>query len=153
MIDACSDPVPTSGCGGRACSARSSAFEPRQDAAEPQNRILSVRGPAAVRRLSLHVDLDPREALVADRDLEVGRLGHDRRVGVPGFTSASAPMLECSSSTTPPTMTRPAVKPAVRGDRRRRRNHRGDAAFHVLRAAAVQPAVALDRREWIASSR
>ena len=80
---------------------------------------------------------------------EIGRLGDDRAVGAPRLTSASAPMLECSSSTTAATIRRPDGEPAARGDRAAAANHRGDAALHVLRAAAVEPAVALDRRERI----
>ena len=57
-------------------------------------------------------------------------------------------MLECSSSTTAATTRRPAARPfcaigAGSGD------HRRDAALHVLRAAAVQAAVALGRHERI----
>ena len=61
------------------------------------------------------------------------------------LTSASAPRLMCSSSTTAATISRPR-------DHRRREdpgggNHRGHAALHVLRAAPVQPAVRFTRRE------
>src|SRR4051812_15711209 len=60
-------------------------LQPRQDAAKPEDRILTLSRPAAVRRSSLHRDLYPREAFVTHRNLEIGRLGHDRRVGTPGF--------------------------------------------------------------------
>jgi hypothetical protein len=53
------------------------------------------------------------------------------------------------SSTTAATIRRPTqARPS--GHDARRIDHRGDAAFHVLRSAAVEPAVALDRRERIA---
>ena len=47
-------------------------------------------------------------------------------------TSASAPMLAYSSSTTAATISRPAASRVLRDDPRRV-DHRGDAAFHVLR--------------------
>ena len=62
-------------------------------------------------------------------------------------------MLECSSSTTAARINRPDGKPALLGDDAAGVDHRGHAAFHVLRAAAVEPAVALDRRERIRHAR
>ena len=61
-------------------------------------------------------------------------------------TSASAPRLMCSSSTTAATMSRPRVQ---FGEHAGGGDHRGDAALHVLRAASVQPAVLDARRERI----
>ena len=55
-------------------------------------------------------------------------------------------MLAYSSSTTAATISRPVAKPRAARDARRV-DHRGDAALHVLRAAAVEPAVALARIE------
>ncbi len=57
-------------------------------------------------------------------------------------TSASAPMLACSSSTTAATMTRPRSSPPLSTMRRTAADHGGNAALHVLRTAAVEPAVA-----------
>ena len=91
--------------------------EPRQDAAEPQDRVLPVGRTAAVRRLPFDGDVDPRESLVADGDREVGRLGHDRRVGAPRLderVGADARMLLVDDAGDD--------EPAGRQDRRARRS-------------------------------
>ena len=62
-------------------------------------------------------------------------------------TSASAPMLACSSSTTQAITSLPGVEAAGFGDHPRGVDHRRHAALHVLRAAAVDAAVALGRIE------
>ena len=78
---------------------------------------------------------------------QIGRLGDDRarrRASV-----SPARRRRCSSAPRRRPRRRrggPAARPPL-GDAPRRGDHRGDAGFHVLRAAAVQPAVALDRRE------
>ena len=59
-------------------------------------------------------------------------------------TSASAPMLACSSSTTQAITSLPGSKAARFRDDARGIDHRRHAALHVLGAAAVDPAVALD---------
>ena len=84
MIDACSEPVPISGCGGRACSVASSAS--RRSSTRPSRRIAScpsarpaaVRGSARASRPSTHAN-----PLWPTRDRQVGRLGDDRGVGAP----------------------------------------------------------------------
>ena len=142
MSDACSDAVPSSGCDGRAAAG---GRAPRGAAStRPMRRIASRpssgRLPCAARpRVSTR---DPLKSLVRHRDIEAGRLGDDGGVGAPAATSASAPRLACSSSTTAATMSRPRARPPALGDPARGTDHRGHAALHVLRAAAVEPAVA-----------
>ena len=70
-------------------------------------RAASARGPGAGWRPALPrgrlpcaalpstVDVDPREPLVSDRDRQIGRLGHDRRVGA--STSSPARRRRCSN--------------------------------------------------------
>ena len=62
-------------------------------------------------------------------------------------TSASAPMLACSSSTTQAITSWPAASPPDSAIDARGVDHRRHAALHVLRAAAVDAAVALGRIE------
>ena len=88
MIDACSDPVPISGCGGRACSSAIERFE--RASTRPMRRIASRpsagRLPCAARpRVSTSTQANP---LCADADLQVGRLGHDGGVGAPARARA-----------------------------------------------------------------
>ena len=105
-----------------------------------EDGVPPVRRPAAVRGAAARFDLEPGEALVRDADLQVGRLGHDGAVRAPAATSASAPRLAYSSSTTTATISRPAESRRC-ATSARRIDHRRDAALHVLDAAAVQPAV------------
>ncbi|MDX6565739.1 MAG: hypothetical protein QOE10_1401, partial [Gaiellales bacterium] len=51
--------------------------EPHQDRAHLDDRVDAETGPRAVGGDARDLDLDPAEALVRDRDLELGRLGHD----------------------------------------------------------------------------
>ena len=150
MIDACSDPVPTSGCGGRACSARSSPSS--RDSTRPSRRMASCpsagRLPcAAFPSTTMSTHAKPLWPTAISRSVGSVTIAASARQD---FTSASAPMLECSSSTTRPPRRGRQTNPPCVAIGGRRRDHRGDAAFHVLRAAAVQATVPLHRREWIA---
>ena len=79
----------------------------------------------------------------------IGRLGDDGAVGGPALderVGADARMLFVDDGGDHEA----AGRESLLRDRAGRGNHRGDAALHVLRAAAVQPAIALRRRERIA---
>ena len=54
----------------------------RQDGAGLDDRVDAEVRPRAVRRAAADLDLRPHEPLVGDDDLQLGGLGHDRRVGV-----------------------------------------------------------------------
>ena len=137
-IEACSEPVPMIGCGGRDCSVAVEHLEPLQHASHAQDGVPAVPRAAAVRGAPARLDVDPGEALVTDADLQVGGFGDDRaRRPSSSRTSASAPMLAYSSSTTAATISRPSFE-ATLGRRPRRVNHGGHAALHVLRTAAVE---------------
>ena len=146
MIDACSDAVPISGCGGAAWSRRSSASS--ACSTRPMRRIASrpSRGrlPCAARPfVSTSNHAKPLWPIAIWRSVGSVTTAPSARHRV---TSASAPILAYSSSTTAATISRPASRPAS-ATSARRVDHRGDAALHVLRAAAVDPAVALHRIE------
>ena len=84
ISEACSDAVPSSGCGRAATAAvRSSASS--SASTRPISRMASrpSRGrlPCAARAFGL--DLDPLEALVRDGNRQVGRLGDHGAVGAP----------------------------------------------------------------------
>ena len=84
---------------------------------------------------------------MSDSNLETRRLGDDARIVVPvgdERVRADARMLLVHDGGDDEAA---GGEAAGVGDRSRRVDHRGDAAFHVLRAPRVQPAVALDRRE------
>ena len=66
MIDACSDAVPISGCGGRAAVAIE-RLERVQHPSHPQDRVAPFARAAAVRGAPARLDLEPRESLVPDR--------------------------------------------------------------------------------------
>ena len=83
MIEACSDAVPSSGCGGARLQAPIELLQLVQHAAHPHDRVAPFARTAAVRGAPARLDLEPREALVADRDLQVGRLGDHGGVGAP----------------------------------------------------------------------
>ena len=115
-----------SGCGGRGLQRAIERFE-RAGARGPcaGSRRGRPRGrlPCAARPLRL--DLDPGEALVADRDLQIGRLGDD---GARRRASASpARRRRCSRTPRrrPPRRSRrPARKPPLARDRAPRRSSR-----------------------------
>jgi len=118
-------------------------FEQREDAPHARDGVATLVGPAAVRGAAFRHDFDPRESLVANGHLQIRRLGDHGRM--------RAPIADASLGTEAHVLLvhhggdhEPAVRPALR-ERAGGRNHRRDAAFHVLRAPAVQPA-ALDAR-------
>ena len=124
---------------GRRSSASSSA------STRPISRIASrpSRGrlPWAARPFGL--DFHPLEALVGDGDGQVGRLGHDGAVGAPAGderVGANARVLFVDDAGDEEL---PGIEASALGEDARGIDHRGHTALHVLRAAAVDPAVAL----------
>ena len=122
-------------------------IEPGQDARHQANRIAAFARAAAVRGAPLGFDLDPLEAFVRDGYLQIGRLGDDGRVGAPAAdqrVGADAGVLLVHDAGDHQLAGRES---AGLRDHTRDIDHRRDAALHVLRAAAVDAAVALDRIE------
>ena len=79
--------------------------------------------------------------------LQIRRLGDDRHVRAPlahERLGAEAHVLLVDDGRDDEPPARPVLREDAGG-----RDHRGDAALHVLRAAAVEPAVLDARREWI----
>jgi len=75
-------------------------FELVQHAPHADNRVTPLERPAAVRGVPASLDVEPREALVADTDLQIRRLGHnggvrrpagDERVGPDARVSTCSP--------------------------------------------------------------
>ena len=140
MIDACSEPGPAAVCGGRDCRSRSSASS--RCSTRPMRMIASRPSarPAAVRGTAARLDVDPRETLVRDGDLQVGRLGDDGAVGRPLAdervgAEAGVLFVDDRRHDQPVPSRARAPPPDARGI-----DHGGHAALHVLRAAAVEPA-------------
>ena len=120
--------------------------ERAEHAAHQADGIAPFARPAAVRGPAFGFNLDPLEALVRDRDGEIGRFGHhgaispppgDQRVG------ADAGVLFINDAGDHQAA---GVEAAGFGDHPRGADHRRHAALHVLRSAAVDAAIALD---WI----
>jgi hypothetical protein len=117
--------------------------ERRQQRSGLDDRVDAEVRPRAVRGAPRHRDLRPHEPLVRDRDLQLGRLGHDRGVGAHGaqrLLDADARVLLVGDG----------GDHDVAGQAERRRlatgEQRGDdTRLHVVGAAAVEP-VALDAR-------
>ena len=53
---------------------------PDEDASHLRDRVDAEVRTRAVRRAAVHLDLEMDEAAMRDRELQLGRLGHDRRV-------------------------------------------------------------------------
>ena len=144
MIEAWSDATPWSPADGRACNSLS-RLERREHASHPHDRVTPFGRPAAVGRAAARGDLQPRESFVRNGELQVGRLGDNRRVGLPGFhqrLGAGAFVLFVDDAGDDELATRPGGS-----EHRRGAEHGGDAAFHVLRTAAVKTPVVNPRRE------
>ena len=95
-----------------------------------------------MRRTSARLERDPLKAFVRDRHVETGRLGHDGRVGAPlrdQRLGADARVLFVDDRRDDDAA---AIEATGLDDAADRANHRSDAALHVLRAAAVEAAVA-----------
>ena len=95
-----------------------------------------------MRRAPARLERDPLEAFVRDGDVEAGRLGHHGRVRAPlrderVGAEARVLLVHHRRHDEPP-----AREAAALGDPAHGADHRGHAALHVLRAAAVEPAVA-----------
>ena len=124
-------------------------LEMLEHAAHPQNRILTFVRPAAVCRFAAHFHFDPGESLMAHGDLEIGRLGHDGAAGTPfrnhGVGADAGVLFVDDGGENQPARWESAL---FRNDADGG-NHGRHAALHVLRAASVEAAVPLDRRERI----
>ena len=126
-------------CGGRDCSSRSRRS--RRCRTRPMRMMASrpSRGrlPCAARpRVST---LDPREPLVSDRHLQIGRLGDDGAISRPvpdEGVSADAGVFFVDDRGDD----QPASRQAAFRNHPRRVNHGGHAALHVLGSASVEPA-------------
>ena len=96
-----------------------------------------------MRRAPARLDLGPRESFVPDTDLQVRRLGHDRGVGAPFRDEHVGPdarvLLVDDRRDDQAALAEAAIAREPRGI-----DHRGHAALHVLRPAAVEPAAPLD---------
>ena len=79
-IAACSEGGPTSGCGGRARSSRSSSLSLAEELPHLHIGVDSQLEPAAMCRAARHVHFDPQVALVRQADFERRGLGHDRAI-------------------------------------------------------------------------
>ncbi len=118
-----------------------------QHAAHVHDGIDAVGRPAAVGGAARRHDLTPREALVADGHVEIGRLGDDAGIGTPARherIGADARVLLVDDAGDDDLSGGQAA--ALRHDAHGI-DHRRDAALHVLGAAAVHPSVAHDRIE------
>ena len=58
-------------------------LEPLQHTPHAHDRVAAVAGTAAVRGTAARLDLEPGESLVGHADLQIGRFGHDGKVGLP----------------------------------------------------------------------
>ena len=83
MIDACSDAVPITGCGGARLQRAIELLETRAARGPSAGSRRARPRTAAVGGAPAGLDLEPRESLVADADLQVGGFGHHGRVGAP----------------------------------------------------------------------
>ncbi len=117
--------------------------EPVEDGAHLQDGVHSELRSRAVRGLARDLDLEPAEALVRHRDLELGRLGHDRGVGrhrSKHLLHAEARVLLVGHGGDDDVACEPARARLAAGQQGRRQ-----ARLHVVGAAAVH-AVAVDPR-------
>ena len=119
------------------------------------DRVVAHLGHRAVRGHAMGLDLEPREALVADVGI-VGRglRDHDgagARRGACGRRGNLAPSQPISSPAVI-TSTRPGPARELRRELDRRHDERGDAALHVGGAAAVEAVAVGLARERIAAS-
>jgi short-subunit dehydrogenase len=121
-------------------------LEAGQQPAHVDDRIDTISRAAAMRRDTTRLDLDPRETLVADADLQVRRLGDDRgvcgprrheRVGADARVFFVDDRRDDEASPAEP----------ARENYPRRVDHCRDAALHVLRSATVDPPGAFGRIE------
>ena len=112
--------------------------------AHVQDGVLSVVGAAAMGGAPARVDLDPLEPLVRGGQPQIRGLGDHRAVGGvlrdQRFRAGARVLFVGHRRHHKPA----AREPAVTGNPCRRVDHRGHAALHVLAAAAVEAAVALD---------
>ena len=92
------------------------------------------------------LDLEPRETLVADRDLQVGWLGHHCRVRPPladqSICANAFKLLVHHGGDDQPAARKSLLARDPYGI-----DHRSDASLHVLRAASVHASVADHRLE------
>ena len=144
--------------GGRPCRQRRQqlALEAVEDQAHVLDRADAQKRHAAVRRPTVRLDLEPVHAAVADADaVDVQRLGDDhvvassgRQAAVfrkPGHASESAAFFVHRAAD----LDRPFELDASSANSLRGIHGRGDAGFHVARAAPVDAAVADRAGKWI----
>ena len=80
MSEAWTLPLPTCGWVGFARSAVE-LLDADEDAAHLRDRVDPEMRTRAVRRSPVRLDLEVHEAAMRDGELQLGRLGHDRRIG------------------------------------------------------------------------
>ena len=115
-----------------------------QDRPGLDDRVDALLWPRAVGGATADLDLDPHEALVGDDQLELGRLGHDRRVGADGgqhLLHAEARVLLVGHGGD-----HDVAGQAGGGDLAAREQRRREPGLHVIGAAAVQPVAVEPRR-------
>ena len=119
--------------------------DPDEDAAHLRNRVHAEIGARSVGGPPSRLELEGDEALVRDRDVHGGRLGHDRGVGAPfphDRLGADAADLLVDDRGHDHVAAQPAARCLAPG-----KHDRGEAALHVERPAPVEAPVLDPRRE------
>ena len=124
----------------------------REDRAERRDRVPADRGIGARRLDAVAVDLEPGEAPVLEHEIEPRLLGEDRGVGAIALGKRlgahAQPLLVDHERDD-----QIAAQPLASRDELGSEDGGGDPAFHVDRAAPVEPAVAHLRPEQLGWSR
>jgi hypothetical protein len=134
----------------RSPSAASSA-QGGQDRAGLDDRVHALQRSRAVGRAAGHLDLRPHEALVGDDQLELGRLGHDRGVGLhraEHLLHAEAGVLLVGHGGDHDVAAQPGPRGLAAGEQRRR-----EAGLHVIGAATGEPVTLQARRVRVGHAR
>src|SRR5262245_20367775 len=115
-------------------------LETREDASNAQDRIASVARAAAVRGAAARLERNPLKTFMRDGDIEAGGFGDDGGIGAPlrnERVRTNAGVLFVHHRRNDDAALR---KTTGLGQLTNSAYHRGDTAFHVLRAATVEPA-------------